>query len=123
MELVGLQKAHADAAGNAGLRLAPLPHAAAVFLDQVGDGDAAGRLVAAWLVHVTGEAIELGAVAAGVAGVVGIRRDADRLEPLHATVDDVWHVGAGLDVVDDGWLAKRAFDGRKRRLNPRPGPL
>ena len=31
--------------------------------------------------------------------------------------------GHRLDVVDHGRLAEHAFDGRKRRLDPRPGPL
>ena len=37
-----------------------------------------------------------------------------------AICDDAGH---GLDIVDDRRLVERAFDGRERRLDPRPGSL
>src|SRR5438132_13571252 len=58
--------AHADAAGNRALRLAALPHAAAMLVDQRADADAERQLDAARLVDVAADAIEFRPVAAGV---------------------------------------------------------
>ena len=58
-----------------------------------------------------------------IARIVRIGRHADRLEPLDAALEDVRHAAERFDVVDDRRLAERAFDGGKRRLDPRPGPL
>src|SRR5207247_242642 len=102
---------------------AALPHAAAVPVYQLADGDAQGQLDAAGLVDVAAEAVELGAVAAGVARVLRVGRHAHRLEPVGAAVDDVRHARHRLDVVDDGRLAEGALDGGERRLDARPGPL
>ena len=56
-------------------------------------GDAQRRLVAAGPVHVAAQAVQLRAVAAGIAGIVRIGRHADRLEPVGAAIDDVLHAG------------------------------
>ena len=64
--------------GIAALAFAALPHAAAVLVDQLAAGDAQRRFVAAGLVDVAAEAIQLRAVAAGIARVLGIGRHADR---------------------------------------------
>ena len=63
--------------------------------------------VAAGPLDVTAQAVELRPEAAGVAGIVGIGRHADRLEPVDAAVEDVRHAGDGLDVVDDRRLAEQ----------------
>src|SRR5262249_12671429 len=115
--------AHADAAGNATFRLAPLPDAAAVLLDQLPHRHAQRHLVTAGLVDVAADAIEFRAVTAGVARVLGVGWHAHRLEPVGAAVDDVRHAGQRLDVVDDRRLAEGPFDGRERRFDPRPGAL
>ena len=69
-------------AGVDRLRLAALPHAAAVLLDQLADGHAHRQLDAARLVDVPGERVELRPVAAGVARVLRVGRHAERLEPV-----------------------------------------
>ncbi len=53
VEFIGLEQTHADAARNGSLRLAILPDAAAVFVDQLLASDAEGRFVAARLVDVS----------------------------------------------------------------------
>ncbi len=115
------EEAHADAAGNGRFAFAILPHAAAEIVDQLPTGDAQRRFVAAGFVHVAAEAVQLRAVAAGVARVFRIGRHADRFEPIDATGDDVRDAGHGFDVVHDGRFAERAFDGGERRLDARPG--
>src|SRR5262249_1527564 len=115
--------AHADAAGNATLRFAPLPHAAAVLFDELANRDAQRQLDAARVIHVAADAVQLRSVTAGVARVFRIGRDADGFQPIGSAIDHVRHAGERLDIVDDGRLAERAFDGGKRRLNPRPAAL
>src|SRR5262249_32419740 len=114
---------HADAAGDAALRLAPLPDAAAVLVDQLAHGNAQRQLDAARLVDVAAEAVQLRAVAAGVARVLRVGRHAHRLEPVGPAVHDGRDAGQRLDVVDDGRLAEGPLDGGERRLDPRPRPL
>ena len=92
-------------------------------VDQFANRDPQRGFVAAGPFDVAAEAIQLGTEAAGVPGVVGIRRHADRTKPLDTTIQDVLDAGHRLDVVDDGRLAEHAFDGGKRRLDPRPRPL
>src|SRR5262249_53737907 len=116
-------EAHAQPAGDAALRLLPLPHTPAVLVDQLAHRHAQGQFDQAGLVDVPAEAVELGAVAAGVAPVLRVGGDAHRLEPVGPAVDDVGDAGDGLDVVDDGGLAERPLHGGERRLDPRPGPL
>src|SRR5262249_19403799 len=115
--------AHADPTGDAALRLAPLPDAAAVPVHQLADGHAQRELDTAGLVHVSADAVQLRAEAAGVARVLGVGRHAHRLEPLHPAVDDMRDARHRLDVVDDGRLAERPLDGWERRLDARPGPF
>src|SRR5258705_13756285 len=69
------------------------------------------------------EAKQLRPIAAGIARVLRIGWHADRLEPVCSTIDDVRHARQRLDVVHDRRLAERPFDGRKRRLDPRPAAL
>src|SRR5579885_3372688 len=101
---------HADAAGDGGLGLAPLPHAAAVTVDELADRDAQGPLNAAGVVDVAADAVQLRAEAAGVARVLRVGRHPHRLEPVHAAVDDVRDAGHRFDVVDDGRFAEGALD-------------
>src|SRR5262245_36346848 len=63
---------HADAAGDAALRLASLPHSTAVLFDKLAHGDAERQFDAAWLVDMAGDAVKLGPVAAGVARILRI---------------------------------------------------
>ena len=123
VELVGRQKAHADSARHDGLRPPALPHAAAVLVDQLAGGDAQRQLDAAGAVDVPADAVQLRAVAALVARIVGVGRHADRFEPIDAALEDVRHATERFDVVDDRRLAEQAFDRGERRLDPRPGPL
>ena len=109
--------------GMAAFAFATFPDAAAVFVDQLAARDAQRHFVAAGLVHVAADAIQLRPVAAGIARILRIGRHAHRFEPIDAAIDDVRHAGHGFDVVHDRRLAKRPFDGRKRRLDARPGPL
>src|SRR5437660_12898977 len=69
------------------------------------------------------DAVQLRPITAGVARVLRVRRHAHRLEPFGPALDDVRDAGHRLNVVHDRWLAKRALDGGKWRLNPRPGAL
>src|SRR5690349_648942 len=71
----------------------------------------------------TADAIELGPVATGVAQILRTGRNAHRLEPVDAAVDDMRHAGQGFNIVDNRRLAESALDGRKGRLDPRPGPF
>src|SRR6266545_7316930 len=114
---------HADAPGNARLRLAPLPDAAAVLVDQFACRDTQGQLDAARPVHMAAEAVELGTVAAGVARVLRVGRDTQRLKPVGPAVDDMCDAGQRLDVVHDRRLAEGALDGGERRLDARPAAL
>src|SRR5207247_1654684 len=100
---------------------APLPDAAAVLVHQFADGDAQRQLDAAGLVHVTADAVQLRAKAAGVARVLGIGGHAHRLEPLHPAVDEMRDARHRLDVIDDRWLAECPLDGGEGRLDTRPG--
>ena len=93
--------------GIAAFAFAAFPHAAAEFVDQLAAGDAQRRFVAARLVDMAAEAIELRAVAAGVARVFRIGGHADRFEPIGAAVDDVRDAGHGFDVVHDRRLAEQ----------------
>src|SRR5262249_24899297 len=113
--------AHADAAGDGALGLAPLPDAAAVFVDQLADGHAQRQLVGAGPLDVAADVVQLRAVAAALRPGRVRRRHAHRLEPLDAAVDDVDDVGQRLGVVDDGRLAEGALDGGEGRLDTRPG--
>src|SRR5262249_43964129 len=115
--------AHADAAGNAALGLATLPNAAALLFDEFAHGNAQWQFHTARLVHVAADAIELRAKATGIAGVLWVGRHADGFEPIRAALDDVRHTGYGLNVVDDGGLAKGAFHGGEGRLDPWPRPF
>src|SRR5579883_1789165 len=65
-----------------------------------------------------------------VAGLVDVAADRDDLitrrtlrpdglEPVGAVLEDVWKIGEGLDVVDDGRFLIKAFDRRERRLETR----
>ncbi len=69
--------AHADAAGDAALRLTSIPHAAAVLVHQFANGNAQRQLHAARVIHVAADAVELRPIAAGVARVLRVGRDAD----------------------------------------------
>src|SRR5262249_14439705 len=111
---------HADAAGNAALRFAAFPDAATMLVDQLADRDAERQLHTAWFVDVAADAIQFRPIAAGVAWILRVGGNADRLEPVGAAIDDVSDASEGLDVVDDGRLAKGAFDGGERRLDARP---
>ena len=71
----------------------------------------------------TADAIQLRSVAARVARIVWIRRNADRLKPLLAAIQNVCHAAQGFHVVDNCGLAEQTFDRRKRRLNTRPCSL
>ena len=86
-------------------------------------GDPQRRFVAAGPIHVAAQAEQFRAEAAGIARIARLGRRAHRLEPRHAAIDDVLHAGQRLDVIDHGGLAEQPFDGGKRRLDPRPGPL
>ena len=122
VQLAGREHASAHAAGHDRLGLAALPHAAGVLLDQFAAGDAQRQLAVARPVYVAADPVDLRPVAAGVAGVVGVGRRADRPEPIDAPLQDVLHAGQRLHVVHDGGLAEHALDGRERGLDPRPCP-
>src|SRR5439155_18034240 len=92
-------------------------------IDQIAHGEAERPFVAAGPVDVPRKTIELGAVAPGIARVIWIGRYAHRLKPIGAAIENVPHAGDRLDVIDDRRLAEGPFDCRKRRLDPRPGPL
>src|SRR5207253_4780712 len=96
VEFLLRRDAHADAAGDATLRLASLPNAAAALVHQLADGNSQRQLHAAGIVHVAADAIQLRSVAAGVAWVLRIGRYADRLEPIGAAVEDVRHASQRL---------------------------
>ena len=74
---VNVHESHAEAAGVHGLRLATLPDAAAVLLDQIADRDAHRKLDAFRLVHVPGNGVQFRPVAAGVARVLRIGGNAE----------------------------------------------
>src|SRR5436190_21314250 len=57
VEFFSGEQTHANAAGNCGLGLAPLPDAAAEAINQLGYGESERRFVAARLIDVAGEAI------------------------------------------------------------------
>ena len=114
VHLVGVEDAHADAAGDSRLELPPLPHPTGMILDQLAGGHTQRQLDADLLVDVARDAIQLRPIALG---------RADRLEPVGPTLDDVRHTSQGLDIVDHRRLAERALDRRKRRLDPRPAAL
>ncbi len=78
IEFAFREQSHADAAGNRRFRFAALPHAAAIFVDQLPAGDAQRRFVATGLVDVPAEAIQLRPVAAGIARIFRVGRNADR---------------------------------------------
>src|SRR5262245_17197270 len=69
------------------------------------------------------EAVELWPIASRVARVVRIRWHTDRFEPIRPAINNVRDTGHRLDVVHHRRLAKRPFDCRKRRLDPRPSSL
>src|SRR5262249_18309091 len=69
-------QAHADAAGDAALRLPTLPNTVAVLRDQLAHGDAQRQLDTARFIDVAADAVELRAKAAGVARVLRVRRHA-----------------------------------------------
>ena len=108
------EQAHADATGDDRLGLPPLPDAAGVDVDQLAGRDPQGQLDADLLVHVSGDAVQLGPVALG---------RAHRLEPINPPVQDVGDAAKGLDVVDHRRLAERPLDRRERRLDPGPAAL
>ena len=102
---------HRRAAGNDGKQIVPAAaHAACVMLDQLAERHAHLLFHVAGLVHVAGDAEDLGA------GVVG---PAERGEPGGAAPEDVGHDRDGLDIVDGGRRAVEPDIGREWRLQPR----
>ena len=69
------------------------------------------------------QTVQLGSVASRIAWIVRIGWNAYRFEPVRAALDDVLDASNGLDVVDHRRLVEDTFDGRKRRLDARPGAL
>src|SRR4051794_17083056 len=69
------------------------------------------------------DAIKLGTVASRITGVLWVGRHAHALEPVGAAIKDLLHAGHRLDVVHDRRFAEQTFNGRKWRLDPRPGPF
>ena len=108
-------------AGNRRLRPPSLPHPAAEFLDQSPHRDPQRRFVAAGPIHVTAEPKKFRTEAAGIAGIARLGRGAHRPEPCHAAIDNMLDARDRLHIIDHGGLAEQAFDGGKRRFDPRPG--
>ena len=96
---------------------------AAMYVDQFACRHAKRQFDAARIIHVPTDTIQLWSVAALIARVLRIGRHTDRLEPRCPALDDVRHAAQRLDVVHNRRLAKQSFDGRKWRLDPRPGPF
>src|SRR5579875_2556597 len=114
---------HTDATGDCSLRFASLPHAAAMFVYQLAQGDAEGQFHATRLIDVAADAIKFRPIAADVARVLWVRRHAYRFEPIGATIYDVRDACYRLDIVHDRWFAEGPFHSRKRRLDARPTAL
>src|SRR5437588_1881408 len=110
VEVLGEEHLHRAAAGLERLERPPLPHPAAVLLEELANRPAELHLVAAGMLDVPGAAPHPGAAAA---------LGADRLEPLPTAGDDVGQVAEGLDVVHHRRLAVEALDRGEGRLEPR----
>ncbi len=107
----GRDAGHRRAAGNDGEQIVPAAaHAAGIMVDQLAQGDAHLLLDIARLVHVAGEAEQLGA------GIVGA---AERGEPGGAATQNVGDDGDGLDIVDGGRRAIEPDIGGEWRLEAR----
>ncbi len=103
--------AHRRAARDHRLEVAPpAPHAAAVILDQLAEGDRHDLLHVARPLDVAGDAEQLGA------GVVGA---AEAGEPVRAAAQDGRDHRDGFHVVDRGRAAVEARAGREWRLQAR----
>src|ERR1700752_1145618 len=81
-----------------------------MLLQKLAQRDAHRLLDVARLIHVTGDAIELGA---------GVVLAAERGEPRRAAPHDVGRLRNGLDIVHRGRATVEADIRRKRRLEPR----
>src|SRR5260370_616572 len=81
----------AQAARDAALSRSPSPGSPAVLVHQSAHADTERQLDAPGLIDVPADAIKLGAIAAGVAGVLRVGWNAHRLEPFRAPAHDVSH--------------------------------
>ncbi len=114
VQVLGQQEAGTGAAWLPALELEAVAHAAGVVFEQLAGGDAEGQFPQARVLHLAGEAHQLGAVVfAAFAG--------QGFVPFHAVADDRRHVAQGLDVVHAGRLAPHAHGGREGRLGARVG--
>src|SRR6185312_11985591 len=98
------------AARQKGAKRIAIAHAAGMFFENLPDGRAHRQLPRAWVFDPAAGAVDLSAT------VFALRQTA---EPLGTAIDDVGHVGKGLDVVDDGGLAPKPADLGIGRLRPR----
>ena len=102
---------HRRAAGDDRQQIVPAAaHAAGMLLDQLAERDAHLLFDVARLVHVAGDAEQLGA---------GVVRAADAGEPRRAAAQDGRRDGDRFDVVDRRRAAIEADIGRERRLQAR----
>ncbi len=123
VKLVAPQQPHADAARDCGLRLATLPDPAPELINQLLHGQTQRRFITTGPLNMSTQAIQLGSKTARITRILGVGWYTDRAEPIDASIQNVFDACHRLDVVDHGRLAKGPFHGRKRRLDPRPGPL
>ena len=108
------QEAGTGAAGLPGPELEAVAHAAGVVLEQLAGADAERQFPQAGVLHLAGEAHQLGAhVFAAGAG--------QGLVPVHAVADDGRHVAQRLHVVHAGRLTPDADGGREGRFGTRVG--
>ncbi len=114
IQVLGQQEAGTGAAWLPALELEAIAHAAGVVFEQLAGGNAERQFPQARVLHLAGEAHQLGAmVFAAFAG--------QRLVPVVAVGDDGRHVAQGLDVVHARRLAPHADGGREGRLGARVG--
>ncbi len=114
VEVLGQQETGTGTAWLPALELEAVAHATGVVFEQLTGGDAERQFPQARVLHLAGEAHQLGAVVfAAFAG--------QRLVPVVAIGDDGRHVAQGLDVVHAGRLAPHAHGGREGRLGARVG--
>ncbi len=114
VEVLGQQEAGTGAAGLPALQLVAVAHAAGVVLEQLAGRDAERQLPQAGVLHLAGEAHQLGAH-------VFAARAGQGLVPVDTVGDDRRHVAQGLDVVHAGRLAPHADGGGEGRLGARVG--
>ena len=113
--MLGQQEAGTGTAGLPAFEGETVAHATGVILEQLLGGNAEGQFPDAGVLHLAGEAHQLGAMVAAV-------RAGQRGVPLHAVADDGRYVAQGFDVVHAGRLAPHTHRSREGRFGPGVGP-